>query len=205
MSNINLLEDDISTSESEKDDADDNDEQLQNPLVGRTLPNPLSTHLPSPALAESIHSAQSSVWSNPFLIEEQKQDSILQQHVKMTEFVPELTSRQKSEARRNQMTYCLNFQKGRCRYGNKCKYSHNLKQVEAMRASIAASSARRKTAHSKSSNTNNDAEEQLWEGGGIVQQERKRVGITGTVEPAKKALKTLTTERARDRPWTVNS
>ena len=207
---VNLLDGNISSSDSESSD-DSTNHSLPNPMgaaVGASsLPNPMSTQLPSPRINTiNRQSTGSSVWANPFLIEERKQDSILQQHVKMTELVPELTKKQKSEVRRNRMTFCHNFKKGRCKLGDKCKFSHNMEEVEALRTSMAQSAAaaanRRAAKMSHKTEHPTDEEERMWEGG-AMKQGKKRIGITDTVQPAKKAMKNLTAEREQERPWTV--
>lgn len=58
------------------------------------------------------------VFSNPFLDAEKAEIDKLQKHVKMVESEEHLTQK-------NGRKICWNNRKGRCRFGNKCKYAHD--------------------------------------------------------------------------------
>ncbi|XP_075166900.1 uncharacterized protein LOC142239019 isoform X2 [Haematobia irritans] len=80
-------------------------------------PKPL---LPSASALLSSTSKPSTgiVFNNPFLEAERAEINKLQKHVQMVESEEHLTQK-------NGRKICWNNRKGRCRFGNKCKYAHD--------------------------------------------------------------------------------
>lgn len=64
------------------------------------------------------------VLSNPFFEAEKLEIDKLQKHVKMVDSENHLVQK-------NGRKICWNNRKGRCRFGNKCKYAHDSDLVEA--------------------------------------------------------------------------
>ncbi|XP_061388667.1 uncharacterized protein LOC133323763 [Musca vetustissima] len=70
------------------------------------------------ALLNSTTKGTGVVFSNPFLDAEKAEIDKLQKHVKMVESEEHLMQK-------NGRKICWNNRKGRCRFGNKCKYAHD--------------------------------------------------------------------------------
>lgn len=64
------------------------------------------------------------VFSNPFLEAEKLEIDKLQQHVRMVDSENHILQK-------NGRKICWNNRKGRCRFGNKCKYAHDSDLIEA--------------------------------------------------------------------------
>lgn len=81
--------------------------------------------LPSANLLLSRGSSKSAgdVFSNPFLEAEKLEIDKLQKHVKMVDSENHLLQK-------NGRKICWNNRKGRCRFGNKCKYAHDSDLVD---------------------------------------------------------------------------
>ena len=122
----------------------------------------------------------------------------------MTDFIPEMTNKEKNEARRARMTVCKNFLKGRCNYGSKCKFSHNVAEVASLKAEANKQRQNMKMKKKTFVPEKKNDEDDIWEGKGQVIQKKRVGGITDNVEPTKKAMKILTEERNTQRPWTMS-
>ncbi|XP_013100218.1 uncharacterized protein LOC106082322 [Stomoxys calcitrans] len=112
--------DSLSSSNSETGDSDEESkkhEQNKPPVKATTNSKPL---LPSASLLlnSSQRGAAGVVFSNPFLEAEKAEIDKLQKHVQMVESEDHLIQK-------NGRKICWNNRKGRCRFGNKCKYAHD--------------------------------------------------------------------------------
>lgn len=74
-------------------------------------------------LSGALNKTTGDVFSNPFLEAEKLEIDKLQKHVKMVESENHLVQK-------NGRKICWNNRKGRCRFGNKCKYAHDSDLVE---------------------------------------------------------------------------
>ena len=187
-----------------RDSADSNEddsevEQLE--VDTKTEPeqdNETVARLPNPLAAVSLPSATgndvSSVFINAFKVAEQAKHSILEQHVKMT-------AEQIRESRLKKKV-CYNFQKGKCRFGNKCKYSHGDDHIVANRASGDNTGGDVVRQVQPDQNTNFPPE---TDDDGNVIKRKRRAGVTNNLLPTKKARATLDKQRAQERPWTMHA
>ena len=188
----NSDEDDSDTEHSDGDSKTEPEGDGIDETIAR-LPNPLAS-MPLPSVTANDAGGVSSVFVNAFKVAEQAKHSILEQHVKMT-------AEQIKESRLKKKI-CYNYQKGKCRFGNKCKYSHGDDHIVANRVS--------------SENTESDAEQQVKldrttnfqperdDDGNLIKRKR-RAGVTNNLLPAKKARATLDKQRAQERPWTMHA
>ena len=172
-------------------------ERLPNPLAGTTC----AASLPSPLSSSSCNeSVRSSVFINPFKKAEQAKLSVLEQHVKLTD-----SERVERENRRN---ICNNFKKGRCRFGNKCKYRHVIDAVNTPKPQADTDSKTPEAQHGyygQHSYHGNIAEDEVDDDSYFGQMKRKhRSGVRDNLVPPKKALRSLEDQRAKERPWTMN-
>jgi hypothetical protein len=176
------------------------------------LPNPLAmiNPLPSPSLGETKTekvSVKNSVFANPFLEAETAKNSILEKHVKMTE---DALQDQKSGKPKKQM--CYKFKAGKCRFGSKCKYSHDLDNVPGVipvhgdTQGETAGHAQTGQANTYYGNPPQNYTPVLEDDDSYMAQAKKKrkYGVTDTLQPPKKAKKHLDNQRATERPWTMN-
>jgi len=109
---------------------------------------------------------------------------------------------------------CINFQKGRCRFGAKCRFTHSnpgsgVAEMTSDNAAAASSSVRMWKAasgalrpHEARAFMKQDEEDEDSYGG--QNKRERRAGITDTLLPSKRALGPLKKLREQERPWTVN-
>ena len=187
--------------------------------VSRTqekLPNPLNKKtgkLPAPLLGQNLPSgAAGSVFVNPFQNAEKVKQSVLEKHVKMTNYVEEEETKEKRKKRaKDKRKICHRFISGNCRYGKKCRFSHDLgpsaEELEAKEEAALKSqnSAKHANYGNRSWNeTVTDESAQADDDSYMAQAKRKRrVGVNDHLVPPKKAMKSLEDQRAAERPWTV--
>ncbi|XP_064619212.1 uncharacterized protein LOC135482781 [Lineus longissimus] len=174
------------------------------------LPNPLAMRIPLPAPSLGKKKSKKvdvkySVFANPFLEAETAKHSILEKHVKMTE---DAIQDQKSGKPKKQM--CYKFKKGKCQFGSKCKYSHDLDSVPGVMHGDAAEIETAGHAQTGQANTYYGNPPQTFtpvledDDSYMSQAKKKRkFGVTDTLQPPKKAQKLLENQRANERPWTM--
>ncbi len=207
---INLLITDRSPDQTDSDE-DEHTQAAVNTEIHDTLPNPLSQNrLPLPSLdgqTSGISAGEASVFENPFQKAEEVKHSILEQHVKMTVAVTE-------EKGSKNKKICWNFRKGKCRYGRKCKYSHD-NDIVVKNSDIEGANSEQ----TGGQNNSNDYGQKAWtireapkevpaqdeeEDTYMSQAKRKkRSGVTDHLVPPKKAMHAYQAQRKQERPWTL--
>ncbi|XP_002733775.1 uncharacterized protein LOC100367008 [Saccoglossus kowalevskii] len=179
---VNLLTN-VNSSSSDADDDGDTTE-----LFTRTE-EPPKLPLPDIFIGSSTTSLQgsSSVFANPFKDKEDAKASILEQHVKMSTVV------EKNEAK-NKKT-CYKFLKGKCRFGDKCKFSHGSKPPPN-----APNVGVRHAVQVHGTQDFNTNEEEVDEDTQTLKRKHKS-GIGNTLVPPKKAMKAYQKQQIVEKPW----
>uniref|UniRef100_A0A1A8J770 Si:ch211-113e8.11 n=1 Tax=Nothobranchius kuhntae TaxID=321403 RepID=A0A1A8J770_NOTKU len=191
-----LLESGSASSDSDPDDPEPSSSSphQQTPLSSAlvfpppSLGPPTPIKLPSPSLNAS---SGSSVFTNPFKAQAEQKLSALQKHVPLT-----------MQARPSQIggkKVCVSYRKnGRCRFGIKCKFAHDSDLQTPATASDTHPGVNEDTpsAHSGGGGALNTKQEPKRS---EQQQTKKRVGLSNTLIPPKRALKQYTMQRERER------
>ncbi|XP_077575127.1 uncharacterized protein LOC144198134 isoform X1 [Stigmatopora nigra] len=190
-----LLETESATSESDESDHGDptpNSSVHLNRSQSRLSSVPSKTSpqkLPPP----SLHScSESSVFDNPFRAQAEQKLSALQKHVPLT-----------LQAKPSQIggkKMCVSYRKsGRCRFGIKCKFAHDSDLQTATiphdsQASLnEAMDARAFTGSLQKPRREAEQDESVDQ-----RVKKRRVGVTDTLVPPKKAMKQYNTQRSRE-------
>ncbi|KAM4584238.1 uncharacterized protein PAE49_003870 [Odontesthes bonariensis] len=161
-----------------------------------TLPAPslgfLTSKLPSPSLNAC---AGSSVFANPFKAQAEQKLTALQKHVPLT-----------MQAKPSQIggkRICVSYRKdGRCRFGIKCKFAHDSDLQTPAVSRDCLSSASEETSEAApsvvgaSQSLQQESKKEESEG---QQAKKRRVGLSNTLVPPKRALKQYTMQRDRER------
>lgn len=167
-------------------------------VEGQILPNPFTGNLPSPNLDSRPAGTSHLVFSNPFKEEQTRRESILQQHVKMTEHSKNSNSKKQ---------VCWKFKRGKCRFSKNCKFSHDIdNHIESPLVKNQGSEIPKQ--FSEQALQNNSASDQFEmvtedEDDYLKGKRKKRTGMTDSLMPPKKAMVTLSKIQAQERPWTV--
>ncbi|XP_069023193.1 uncharacterized protein [Embiotoca jacksoni] len=165
---------------------------LPSPSLGPFTPN----KLPSPPLNAC---SDSSVFANPFKAQADQKLSALQKHVPLT-----------MQAKPSQIggkRMCVSYRRdGRCRFGIKCKFAHDSDlQTPAVHPDChpAASPETGEAAQAvdvvrggRSQNIQQETREEQSEG---QQGKKRKVGLSNTLVPPKRALKQYNMQRDRER------
>ena len=177
-------------SDVEQSDGDSSEPQPGCDETVTRLPNPL-------APVTTSNPGVSSVFVNAFKVAEQAKHSILEQHVKMT-------AEQIKESRMKKKQVCYNFQKGKCRFGSRCKYSHgdNISSSGDKPGEGTPNDGVRRDRRSFTRSPKFPQEAETNDDGEVVMRKR-RAGVTNNLLPAKKARDSLDKQRAQERPWTM--
>lgn len=109
-----------SSSESEEDAEEDlKDAEKVNDSVEYSRNN-TKLDLPCPLLESNASLSkdcqQSSVFYNPFKAEEKKKLDVLEKHVQLSNAPP--------PSKKTNTRICYKFQRGKCRFGDKCRFAH---------------------------------------------------------------------------------
>lgn len=193
-----LLESGSASSESEPEDEDPESSpaaaaRVPAASVARSLklptPSLTSKKLPSPSLNASSHS---SVFANPFKAQADQKLSALQKHVPLT--------MQAKPAQIGGKRICLSYRKdGRCRFGIKCKFAHDSDlQTPGIPADFhpPASEETPEAGGGTSDGRSREIKEEEAEGQPV---KKKRVGLSDSLIPPKRAMKQFTKQRDRER------
>ena len=219
MSLLGLVADygDDSTTSSDSEDESNSDEKAENSddedasgeRVENALPLPdldVDVNKPLPSSSRSPELAQratqsSSVFYNPFLAEEKKKLSVLEKHVQLS------TIKEPSAKSRTRSKTCFKFLKGKCRYGDKCKFSH------ADSASSAPFGANTKPvlntpptnyASQVAGFTVTEDEADGWDDQQKRLSKKHRSGVTDSLLPPKRSRAAYEKQQASERPWTMS-
>lgn len=191
-----LLESGSASSESE---AEDEDPESSPPPTSAARPSKLptpslnsitSTKLPSPPLNAS---SDSSVFANPFKAQADQKLSALQKHVPLT-----------MQAKPSQIggkRICVSYRKdGRCRFGIKCKFAHDSDLQKPVISTDCHPPESEETPEtgggSFGGRSKRETKEEEPEGQHV---KKKRVGLSDSLIPPKRAMKQYTMQRNRER------
>lgn len=148
-----------------------------------------------------------SVFKNPFLKAEEAKQSALEKHVKMTNYVEEEETKEKRKKRaKDKRKICHRFIKGNCRYGHKCRFSHDLGSTPEVKNDSEVVPNKHETYGNRSWQEAGESVSPTIDDDSYMDQakRKKRVGVSDQLVPPKKAMKVLEQQRAAERPWTVN-
>ncbi|CAG7816324.1 unnamed protein product [Allacma fusca] len=199
------------------DDDDEEDEDDDDELKDANTPAQLKLHLNNPfrqnyGSSESVKPIQSfSVFEIPFLDQETKKSAALERHVKMTQVAG-------THEMINGKKICWNYRKGKCRFGHNCTFAHDSdiqQSVEKKSADIKSqsyfsatdqqteqpgteyveedvviSSPHLSTRNTTGTKVNSDDLSPPRKNDGIGKKGKKRHGLTQTLQPGKKIMKT---------------
>lgn len=142
-------------------------------------------------MAESVVNSVASVFANPFRAAEEEKTSVLERHVKMTP----VGEHQQSI---NGKQICWNFRKGRCRFGHNCKFAHDSDLATTSKQHLASNTCTPlETDYLQTSDTTNEQ----TEGTDEVHKKRKKVGVSNTLVPPKRAVKAYRKQQQKEQPW----
>ena len=198
-----------SSSSSESDDDESNlDDQRRDPDHGKCandkLKEPQNTQIPLPLpkldLKESSNLSTkdlnqrtqqtSSIFFNPYLAAEKQKLCALEKHVQLSE-----TKTEDGNKRNKQV--CFKFQKGRCRQGDKCKFSHGTVNVPS------ANLEKSKEPSITPSHCNAAARYELVEdedSWGPQKKKMKKIGVTDSLVPPRRALEAFAKQKLSGKP-----
>ncbi|XP_062334565.1 uncharacterized protein si:ch211-113e8.11 [Osmerus eperlanus] len=190
---------------SESDDELDPEEELRPelPSVSSLVTQPpISSHVPIPSpsfLAPKLPppplgaSTRSSVFANPFKAQADQKLHALQKHVPLT-----------LQARPSQIAgkrMCVAYRKdGRCRFGIKCKFAHD----SDLQSSIIPGDDDPPSVDDAEPDPNRAGQQPLHNQGGDKETEgqqgkKRRVGLSNTLVPPKRAMKNYAMQKERER------
>ena len=163
------------------------------------LPNPLSgvTHN-----SEDDDDRQTSVFTNYFHKAEEAKLAVLEHHVKLT--TEQIKTKNEQTKQKNRKAICISFQRGRCRFGAKCRFAHNApagvhqtgmdtsSEMSAPKFGLLPSARMPLTIEPED---DEDADKQ--------KKRKHRSGVNDGLVPPKRAMKSLEQQRQHERPWTV--
>lgn len=181
-----LLECGSASSDSEEEDPDRATSPPPHPPPPTSFrqPTPSPNKLPSPPLSAR---ADSSVFSNPFRAQAEQKLNALQKHVPLT-----------MQARPSHIggkRMCVSYRKdGRCRFGIKCKFAHD-SDLQTTAPPTDGHPSVNEEAAAEDESRSQEAKEEESEG---AQGKKRRVGLSNTLIPPKRAMKQYTMQRQRE-------
>ncbi|XP_028311619.1 uncharacterized protein LOC114468754 [Gouania willdenowi] len=162
--------------------------------LGVPTPRPRSSasnKLPSPPFKAC---SNNSVFSNPFKAQADQTLNVLQKHVPLT-----------MQAKPSQIggkKMCVSYRRdGRCRFGIKCKFAHdsdlqNPNTTTASHLSVSEQGSEQNLDVGGSRSSQVEAKE---DGSDSQHMKKKRVGLSDTLVPPKKAMKQFAMQRQREK------
>ena len=194
-------------SDTEEDPAVQTTEKTTVSAAGPTkLPNPLSglTHD-----GADDDDRQTSVFTNYFHKAEEAKLAILERHVKLT--TEQVKTNNERTKRKNKKGVCINFQRGGCRFGSKCRFAHSLSsEAEETATDISAETSVSVAAPkfgllpSARMPVTFEPDRDDDDSFNANKKRKHRSGVTDTLQPPKRAMKSLDQLRKQERPWTVS-
>ena len=135
----------------------------------------------------------SSVFYNPYLAEEKKKISALEQHVHLTKSASEQDS-QRKEKKKN---ICWKFQKGKCKFGDRCKFSHDVgnNQLTSEQRSSLLTPVISRPSRKLEPDVDEDDEDAK------ARARKRKVGVTDSLVPPKRSLQAYERQKSAERPW----
>lgn len=184
-----LLESGSASSDSEEEDTLASSSSPPHPLAAASFSQPTpplnSNKLPSPPLNAS---ADSSVFSNPFRAQIERKLSALQKHVPLT--------MQAKPSHIGGKRMCVSYRKdGRCRFGIKCKFAHDSDLQTTATPSDCQPYVNEESSTQAEEESQSQEKERESEG---QQGKKRRVGLSNTLIPPKRAMKQYTMQRERE-------
>ncbi|XP_010776565.1 uncharacterized protein [Notothenia coriiceps] len=154
-------------------------------LSASSLDSIISNKLPPP----SLHSCSgSSVFTNPFKAQADQKLSALQKHVPLT-----------MQAKPSQIggkRMCVAYRKnGRCRFGIKCKFAHDSDLQSLTDLPVSEETPDQKEALASGSGSQKETKEEESAG---QQGKKRRVGLSNTLIPPKRAMKQYAIQRNKE-------
>lgn len=209
MSLFGLIDYEGSSSSSSESDEETATEKSSASKLGKNSVNDVEEDgeklvLPSPLLEPSEPSSsskefatrtyqQTSIFYNPFKAEEKRKLDVLEKHVQLTKSVP---------SSNNKKRICFKFQKGKCRFGDNCRFAHatNIIKPETITQNNDATKAPGEDSHISRTEIpyNPENEEDVWE---EAKPKKRRVGVTDSLVPPKKAMKAYEQQKSKEKPW----
>ncbi|CAH2321537.1 hypothetical protein AB205_0130250 [Pelobates cultripes] len=183
----------------------DEESEVQNkkeiPQNSVTVNSPLPTvRLPAPLLGRQVVAGPGGVFSSTFREEQEAQLNVLEQHVKLSD----------SNWMKRGRGVCLAYQKdGRCRYGTKCRYSHDSDLMQPGTQLVNKGSEHNLLRedggwmHREENVEGNEGKESELDRDEKQSQrgKRKKPGLSNTLIPPKKSMQNYKEQLAAERPW----
>ncbi|XP_076026448.1 uncharacterized protein LOC143016156 [Genypterus blacodes] len=170
----------------------------QSPLPAPSQASLTINKLPPPPLGSS---SDSGVFANPFKAQADQKLSALQKHVPLT--------MQAKPAQIGGKRICVSYRKdGRCRFGIKCKYAHDSDLQSTViptesRSSVSEETPASPQADSPAGSSHGGGakhfQQDCEEASGGQQGKKRRVGLSNTLIPPKRAMKRYAVQRDRER------
>lgn len=173
--------------------ANDKLKEPQNTQISLPLPKldlKESSTLSTKDLNQRTHQT-SSIFFNPYLAAEKQKLSALEKHVQLSE-----TKTEEGNKRNKQV--CFKFQKGRCRQGDKCKFSHGTINVPSANLEKSKEPSIKPSHCNVAASYEPDEEEDSWE---PQKKKKKKIGVTDSLVPPRRALEAFAKQKLGGKPW----
>lgn len=201
--------------EEEKEDDDNNKPKQKFKLPDLNINDVTCAKTKSFADTQQRKFNSNSVYSNPYIKQQEESLSIISKHKELSEEQQKQNhSRHKKNSdkkKRDKLKLCMNFfKKGTCKYGDKCKFLHSIitddvaaededggANVSTPGVNVSKEPCKYKTGNLSTNPPPGtfdeppvlDTDDVTWEGGGVIKDSRKRIGLSDNVVPSKRALK----------------
>jgi hypothetical protein len=184
----------------------------------KRLPNPLSGLLVADGDDDDC---RSSVFTNYFHRAEEAKLAVLERHVKLTAAEIETAGGKDGKqnlkgGKKRGSGLCVNYQRGRCRFGDKCRFAHSAVDNgpdtgtavtdPGLPTSFTGRSAQcfgGSYAGPPQGSVNFVPSDEDEDSFNAQKKHKLRSGITDNLVPPKRALQSLEQQRKQERPWTI--